>query len=149
MPARGRPASKNPRERRIETRINKDIELELNYVCAKTQRSKTSIIDKAIHFAYLLISDSLTQEDALYALEDKSADSSEAKIKWDWLMDALSDVRTRFRNIDYDKLEFVCAEHGYGSHEETLVEIVEYEYFKALSKYSEEEMALWKRGHSD
>lgn len=145
MPAKGRPASKNPRIKRIETRISATTDAELNFICEIAGLNKTSVIDKAIRLAYLLISDSRTQDDILYALEDVSDNSSMVQAQWAGVMDALSGVQARFRNINYDYLEFIRLENEYNSPEETLAELIECEYLKARSRYSAAEMDIWNR----
>ena len=143
MPARGRPASKNPRLRRIETRINKTTASELKFVCEKAGLNITSVIDKAIHLLCLLTSDSRTSDDTMYAIENISAENFFAENQWDQLFEVLSDINYRFPNIDEDKLSFICEEKNLDSFEETLKYLVDSEYQNIADQYGDKELELW------
>lgn len=145
MPARGRPASKNPRRRRIETRINRTTASELKFLCKETGLSITAVIDKAIHLLSLLVSDSRTRDDALYALDSIYADEKRVQAQWDSLINVLSDVKYRFSDIDEAKLEFIRIEGEFDSYEETLTALVTQEYLKIESRYSAAEMEAWNK----
>lgn len=142
---RGRPASKNPRTHRIETRINDSTAEEMKFVCKAAGLSITAVIEKAIHLMCLLASDSRTKDDMMYAIENIADKNETVQAQWDQLIEVLSDINFRFPNIDEAKLAFLCDEMEYDSNEEVIKALVDskYEYFE--STHTPEEMKLWNK----
>lgn len=143
MPTRGRPASKNPRLRRIETRINTSTSSELKFICEKSGLSITVVLDKAIHLLCLLASDSRTKDDTLYAIENIAEENNLVQAQWNQLFKILSDLNYRFPCIDEAKLSFICEENDYDSNEEALLALIDCEYQRIASQYSADEMKIW------
>jgi hypothetical protein len=142
---RGRPASKNPRTHRIETRINDSTTKELRFVCKAARLSITAVIEKAIHLMCLLTSDSRTKDDAMYAIESTTGKNETLQAQWNQLIEVLSDINYSFPNIDEAKLTFICDDMGYNSNEEVIKALVDYEYEKIASRYSPDEMRIWNK----
>ena len=143
---RGRPASNNPRKHRIETRINEQSSHELQTVCALTGSNKTLALDWAIRIMYLLHSDSRTR-DSITALFNYTP-HEETCVKTDTersIFESLSDVITRFPDIDMSHLSFIQDHEMLNSPEETLCEIVDEKYFLLVKKYKKDEIATYEK----
>jgi len=147
---RGRPASKNPRIHRIETRINEKQLQELNSICSRTNISKTNAIDWAIHITYLALSDSRTRESVMKAFRFKPYSQTKKKMNFtSAIIDSLSDVNERFPDINEKYLEFIQFHENNKtpenevSSEEIVALLIEAKYLQLREYYTKKEVLLF------
>lgn len=144
---RGRPTSKNPRVYRIETRINKQQLNELSSICSRTNLSRTTVIDWAIHITYLALSDSRTRESIIQSFRHKpyiqSMDNDDVTKS---IIDSLSEVNERFPDINEKYLEFIQFHESSKykgidvSPEEIIALLIEAKYLQIRNFYTKAEV---------